>query len=439
MLSLGVFAQQDAYQLNNLIRKGRAEYNKKNFKLALDYYEQVLALYQSTTEYYNAARCASLIGEQEKSALYLNKCIDQGYLDKEWMVKDSDFEGLKKTSDWAKIIANIDGKISAVEANFSGVKQFVLSDLVPFYQNGKWGYLSKNDRKVVIKPLFYKANFGGNCLSVEWDQQTFIQIDGNGKLKVHRPNNLGFPLPPVPTSRYSPKADSTKGFKGFKVSEYGRITHASAYYDESAPQTLEGTTGSMDGSMDMTMDESIEGHDTYLQRHPIVHSAVKIDGVWWAIASKNKKYGLIDEQGNIHKKILFNYQSLLLIGGTKKDEVWYFFKDLKNECGLINPKGEVKFYKEIDFVNLYSFENTGFAVARKGDLTGLIDLFSLEWAVKPAKHKILSIDFSYSDKCVNPYNLLRDRDKIKDIYFFCSDNDAMYYQDKNGIKYLPLK
>lgn len=130
ILSLGIFAQNNAYEFNDFIRRASAEYDKTNFKLALEFYEKALALNPQTIAYYNAACCASLIGEVSKSADYLTKSIDREYLDKEWMVNDTDFEALKKTSDWQKIIEKIDKKISALEAEFDGVKKVPLSDLV---------------------------------------------------------------------------------------------------------------------------------------------------------------------------------------------------------------------------------------------------------------------------------------------------------------------
>jgi tetratricopeptide (TPR) repeat protein len=426
ILSLGIFAQNNAYEFNDFIQKASAEYDKKNFKLALEFYEKALALNQQTIAYYNAACCASLIGELSKSADYLNKSIDREYLDKEWMVNDTDFEALKKTSDWQKIIEKIDKKISTLEAEFAGVKKMPLSDLVPFYQNGKWGYLYKNDRKIAISPIFRNAKFGGDCLSVQLDRVNWIDIDGNGKFKIIRPSALDFMPPPPPDYPHRVKVDTTKGFKGFRINEYGLITHASSYYDEAIlSESIEGGYGGYE-----------EAPETSLK----VHSPAKIEGVWWAIAAKNEKYGLIDEQGNIHKKIPFNYQTLSLVKGTKKGETWYFFKDMKNEHGLINPKGEVKFYKEFDLFNPYSLENTGFAEVRKGNLMGVIDLFSLGWAVKPAKLLVGAVHFSYLNGCGNSYNLLRNRDKIKDIYFLCQDSDGTtYYLGRDGIKYLPVE
>lgn len=425
ILSLGIFAQSNAYEFNDFIRRASAEYDQKNFKLALEFYEKALSLNQQTIAYYNAACCASLIGELSKSADYLNKSIDQEYLDKEWMVNDTDFEALKKTSDWQKIIEKIDKKISSLEAEFAGVKKAPLSDLVPFYQKGKWGYLYKNDRKIAIPPMFLSADFGGDCLSVQLDRVNLINIDGNGKFKIFRPSALDFMPPPPPDYPYRVKADTTKGFKGFRINEYGLITQASSYYDESILSvSIEGGYG--------------EPEETP-KTSPKVHSPAKIGGVWWAIAAKNKKYGLIDEHGNIHKKIPFNYQTLSLVKGTKKGETWYFFKDMKNEYGLINPKGEVKFYKEFDLFNPYSLENTGFAELRKGNLMGVVDLFSLEWVVKPANLQIQAIHFSYLNRCGNSYSLLRDRDKIKDIYFLCRDSSATYYLGRDGIKYLPVE
>ena len=426
ILSLGIFAQNNAYEFNDFIRRASAEYDKTNFKLALEFYEKALALNPQTIAYYNAACCASLIGEVSKSADYLTKSIDREYLDKEWMVNDTDFEALKKTSDWQKIIEKIDKKISALEAEFDGVKKVPLSDLVPFYQNGKWGYLYKIDRKIAIPPIFLSANFGGDCLSVRLDRVNLINIDGNGKFKIFRPSALDFMPPPPPDFPYWVKADTTKGFKGFKINEYGRITQASSYYDDAIlSMSIEGVGGI--------------GYEEAPETSPEVHSPAKIDGVWWAVAAKNKKYGLIDEQGNIHKKIPFNYQTLSLVKGTKKGEIWYFFKDLKNENGLINSKGEVKFYKEFDLFNPYSLKNTGFAEVRKGNLMGLVDLSSLEWAVKPANLQIQAIHFSYLNRCGISYSLLRDRDKIKDIYFLCRDSNATYYLGRDGIKYLPVK
>lgn len=415
------FAQNDAYQFNALLSKASAEYDKKNYQLALDQYEKALKINQQYIAYYNAACCASLMGDLSKAALYLTKSIELGYLDIHWLSGDTDFDSLKKTEDWVKIMDEIGKNVSTVEAQLTKIKSVQLSDLVPFQKEEKWGYLDKNTRKIIVPPIFLHANFGGDCLLVKLNEKYWIQIDGHGKFMVYRSSGFDMMPPPPPFFPSKVIADSTKEYKGFKVNEYGRITHASAYYDASLAM------GSMEsGGIDYPS-------------HPIVYSPVKIDSVWWAIACKNEKRGLINENGKVHDRLKMDYQELSLLKETKKGETWYYFKDAKNNCGLINPKGEVKFYKEIDSFNPYSLEMTGFLEVKKGELTGVIDLLNVGWALKPNTHRIEEIQFSHDGKCINNYNLLRDRNKMKEIYFLCSDKQTVYFMDKKGVKYLPVE
>jgi len=417
--ALVIFSQSNVDEYRTSVRKAKLEHDKKNYQLALDHYEKGLKLFYEFSVLYNAACCASQLGDAEKTKLYLWKSIELGFLDKAWMEKDEELVAYKQTAGWEVTLKQIDEKISLLENKFAKVKTIPLSNLVPFVGNRQWGYLDRVSKDVIIEPMFIYARFAGDCLILRLDDQRMIKLDGAGKISVYYPkDDFMPPFPPPMGAGLDAIADTTRGFRGFKVNSYGRLTHVSNYYDES------------DAVMSATSD------DVEYTPRPIVHSPVKLGENWYAIARKNGKYGVISQNGAVHPKIGFRYSWIKLMQDTKGKEPWYFFKDDKNGAGFINLKGEIRFYNEIDDYLNYKLEKTGFAVVSKNQNNiGVIDLLSMKWALKLGPYFIDRAECSYVGTCEQSIDLLNNRDKIANLYFY--DSRCNCYIDKEGVKYLP--
>ncbi len=430
LLSNDLFAQTGDHKFDKMIDTAKVAYEGKNYQAALDGYEAALKLdhsfwiqyinynvrYHDYNILYFAACCASRLGDFNKATTYLEKSIDYGFLDKPHLLQNTDFELLKQKEIWSKLLMRLDAKINAVERRFTAVKSVNISTLVPFLEGANWGYLDKATKKVIIKPEYRYVKFGGDCLILQVDHQQLITVNGEGKINSYYPKEVPDKYSFAPKDDVIP--DTTRGFKGFKVDQNGRLTHASTYYD-----TPEEVASSVRGWID---DET-----------PIVHSPVKLGDIWYAIAKKNGQYGLINQNGIIHHKLGFKFLQLELMKDTKNSQVWYFFIDAKKAAGFINLKGEIKFNNEIDNLTKEDLENSGFAAVKKGEMVGVIDLVSMEWALLPGKYAIKIARGNYVGACAQELDRIKDHARFQYWYFYDSINGC--FIDKNGEKYLPLE
>ncbi|MFN7117565.1 MAG: tetratricopeptide repeat protein [Saprospiraceae bacterium] len=396
-------------------------HRQKNYVKALEKFEEAFQIKNSERiDLYNTACSASLAQNFEKASHYLNKSIDSGYIDLNWMNNDQDFVEFKKTTYWKDIIKNINNKLNILTEAFKKIKGIPLVELVPFKKDGKWGYIHKKSKKIIVEASYKAVEFGGTCLKIELTDNNFFNVDKDGNISVfRRPANyqaIDPPAPPFPMVGNA-KVDTSANFKGFRVNKFNRISHVSSIYDKTEWDFLDDSAPSA---------PEIE-----------ILGPFKIGGKWHAVVQKNDKWGVIDEAGNIFEKVRFEFEELIPVTDYVGEDYWFYFADSLGNRGFINSLGKVKFYKEFDEYPFTTNNEMGLAILRKKNQeNSVIDLTKMEWVIKPTKSLIVNIDYTYNGDCNNiPYE---HRDKVIDFYFLIKDKDQEeYYIGTNNEVYKP--
>lgn len=104
------FANAQSYK--ELITKADSLLNAKEYTSSLTMYEQAFKIeMKNPFDIYNAARAASLSGEQDKAFIYLNASVDNGWNDFKKFKYEPDFEPLKTHARWDEVIYELYEKL----------------------------------------------------------------------------------------------------------------------------------------------------------------------------------------------------------------------------------------------------------------------------------------------------------------------------------------
>lgn len=103
LLRLTAFSQEEAYRMS---RKGDSAYEKKNYPLAIAYYNVLSVLndddFSRQNTYYNMACCYALNNEKANAWKYLDMATAAGYNNYAHLLKDSDLDLLHADKKWKK-------------------------------------------------------------------------------------------------------------------------------------------------------------------------------------------------------------------------------------------------------------------------------------------------------------------------------------------------
>lgn len=409
---------ENEFKYKKIIRQALSYHSQKNFTKALEKFEEAFQIIDNERiDLYNAACSASLAQNYEKANYYLNRSIESGYIDINWMSKDTDFTGLKETPYWKEILKNINEEFNLIVEDFKGVKGVALTDLIPYKKDDKWGYIDKNTKKIIVTAKYKEVFFAGTCLKVEIIENNIINVDKDGKITIFRPERTSDFPPMPPFFGDNPKVDPSPEFKGFRVDKYGKISHVSAIFDKTEWQSLEASD---------IADPEIE-----------IIGPFKIEGKWYAIVQKDNKWGIIDEEGNTFKNIKFEYEALYPVRDYIGADCWFYFQDVKSNRGFIHSSGKIKFYKEFNEYPFTTQNRMGLGILTNDKKeNGIIDFTKMEWVIKPIPNDIVHIEYTYNGDCNNvPYD---QRNKVIDFYFLIRDKDQKeYYMGKNKEIYVP--
>jgi hypothetical protein len=419
LLALGVDAQSwhDKNRYRLVIVEARQAYQQKDYTTSLAKYEEAFQIIDhNRIDLYNAACAASLSKDYNKASKYLMLSIENGYLDKEWLESDKDFQGLRQSKGWKNALKAIDQQIASLEKDFSVLKKLSLYDLVPYTKDGKWGYLNKNNLKPITKAQFHKVFFAGDCLKIEFTEKNYLTVDDRGKISIYRPErSQAFPPPPPASLIYGhPKVDTTTGFKGFRVNDRGRITHVSSIYDETEWVSIDAAGGP---------DPEIE-----------IKGPLKIKGNWYAVVQLDGRWGVIDESGKSLNTVSFQYEELIPVDAYQGEEAWFYFQDANQKRGFVSSDGAVRLYGEFDSYPFTSLNKMQLARVKKGNKNGVIDLTTIEWLIRPRAENIISINNMYRGSCNKPP--VNDRSNVTTFYFLLQDSQNRYYYiDQQEVAY----
>lgn len=302
-----------------------------------------------------------------------------------------------------------------IEKDFATISKSQLKRLVPYYDDKDHaGFIDSKTRKVIVPAKYYeldffKPNLKGNYNGIylfEYNpdtKKTVIHLDSETQLQLSDNNSTR-------------KNTKTSEINGFTLTDDKKMKNYSVSY-------------------------SSFSDDIFFYNNK-----------YYGIAYKNKKYGIVDEDGNPLDGFDFNYNRLDLNTYSKEQNFWFRFMDNDGDSGYINLKGEKKFVNEFNaqyqsktWTSIYcanaseTFYYDGLAIENSDKGTvGILDLRDMKWIAKSTeKRRIVEINYS-SDKKGEDNTL---DEKNSKLYFLMYDNEkeSKYYVDKDLKEYKPVE
>lgn len=305
-----------------------------------------------------------------------------------------------------------DSMKSIIEKDFAQIKPQDFKYLVPYQTEKGMGYLNSKNNKTVVKPSYYKLDFAKPNLKGNYNNIAYFELNNETKeVKVYLQNWQIFEDSSV---RHEPVR---KGYtRGFYV-----VNNAIFSYS-----------------------------DTY----SYCPDLFKYKEEYFAIAIKDKKYAVINPDGETRRNLNFEYSHLDKID-LGNETIWFKYKTPEGEEGFVDMNGEKKLVNDIisnsrsKIKGSFSFIDTehspeinyyGYSIESNDELCGVLDLITMTWLIRPQKaFKIDEINYTQDKSLGEKYNL-GDRANLK-FYFLVDDekNQTSYYIDDKLRKYLPKK
>ena len=112
-----ISCQRHKYSFDSYISKSDSCYHINEFNKAGLYADTAFMIKTgSKDEYYNSACCWSLANNDSKSLDYLDKAINSGYINLNWLNQDKDLLRLHSKKGWSKLIDKINKNIAIYES-----------------------------------------------------------------------------------------------------------------------------------------------------------------------------------------------------------------------------------------------------------------------------------------------------------------------------------
>jgi hypothetical protein len=404
-LTLYTSAQQNAYE--KIADEARSLMSSKDHAEALERYQQSFTMGNDyNIDYYNAACCAALTQQTELANKLLIKSIQLGYLDKKWVQEDPDLEPLRSNKRWNSVLTEFDKQEKNLTKLFSKIKSVKYFELIPFQQNGNWGYVDKNTLKVVVQPVFKTLGFMSDCTEANYRDYTSIQIKSDGTISIKYPKHSNDSdesmIMDIRVEDEGPQPSYDTNFKGFKMNDQGEIIYFSSIYDRYQPAFFN------------------------------ISGPYKINGVYYAVAHKAGRSGVIDQEGNplplfdfVHHELVHNYS-------RPDGETWFYYKEESGKGGFVSEKGETRLAGELIGYPFYSSDVLDYNIQSDQKQWGILDKKNMTWVIRPQSLPIKAIGYSYQGNC----QTLSAENAIE-LYFLIRDGDSAYYIDKNMKAYKP--
>lgn len=284
-----------------------------------------------------------------------------------------------------------------LEEDFTKIENKDLRNVVPFYQNGKWGFIGDKG-EVLITAKYGSLKLATPHIEGYYNEQYKFIYKATTKeieiidLRKPKPYSSPPPAPSVEREKGPFPVSSSNGFTGFKMDAEKKVTHYSDIYNRSSTPMFN------------------------------VSQAFKLDNKYYIVAHKKKESGIIDEQGNPLEGFNFNYKELVPLIQYRDSLLWFYFVDKEGDTGFVNKNGDMKLYKQVLSYPLTSGNKFGYEVQRsKGDdkLYGVLDLIKLEWFIKPQPKKITKISYATNQENIEQKDY-KNRKHVK-LYMFQFD------------------
>jgi hypothetical protein len=281
---------------------------------------------------------------------------------------------------------------SIIYSDLEIIHKYGIMNAVPFSMNGKYGYIDKKSKAVIIEPTYQDLSLFNPNTEGKYNDQFTFSISANGKLISVRDlyaEGLDINMDNSPW----PKGPRLDNQIGFTTDGSGKLISYSKEYE----------------------------------KHARLHVINKQS---YLIVNKAGRYGIIDSVGNIMPHFNFAHTYLTKEGEIKGEDDWFRFTDSLGVSGFINLKGKIKMRGEVGQRNRESY--FGLEIIEKDDLVGILDMGKLEWVIKPQEEKITKISYS-SKRKITDYSTSKD----VNIFFRIWNGRDEYYMDKKGYLYLP--
>ena len=110
LICLGILAASaGAAEKQELLDSAAQAYSLGEYRKCADQYDAAISQgVQSPGILYNAACCCALSESIDQAFLYLNKAVEFGYHNTQWLQKDTDFQSLRDDNRWSGLIARCD-------------------------------------------------------------------------------------------------------------------------------------------------------------------------------------------------------------------------------------------------------------------------------------------------------------------------------------------
>lgn len=276
------------------------------------------------------------------------------------------------------------------------IKNYPPTNLIPYSADGyKWSLMDLDSKKIVIDSLFdsyYSFNpnlhfFTNSCEIVIFNDYSF-------KSKMSEITEMNIP---------EPKGLITTDALGFSVDENGKMTAYSKTYKK-------------------------DNWDAWN-----ISKALKYNNEYFAVVHKKEEDVLINQKGE--EQDTFHFKEMNITNYLYKNESLFYVKDFNGNHGFISLSGKKVLYKKLlsDIWNGsfgYSVQHNGNNDRDKITKSGVLDLTTQKWLIKPQKkYKIYSMLYTSSEK-INEEDS-ENRDKAN-IYFLAIENDKHFVLDING-------
>ncbi|MGJ1388758.1 hypothetical protein ACR78F_00190 [Sphingobacterium spiritivorum] len=288
-----------------------------------------------------------------------------------------------------------------------------LSNVIPYIIDGKTGFIDAKTKKIILKPTdkISEVSLFNPIMTGKYGSEFKFSVSQNGNVRIEHVIPLENMLAMEVPDRDKIELISAKtGYKGFKVDKNGKLI---AYSDLYHAQSYH-----------------------FFNVQPFLHK-----GQYYAIVTKktgpDEYYdGIIDTAGNTLAQFNFKHHGIDKIDFlSNEDDIW-FSTPIRNFKGsLISFNGHVKLKDEL----VGSLYNHAFNYNLNSNLnhskTGILDLNSLTWVIKPqSKYEIINIAYT-SSISVNDKSA-EDRKNVR-ILFEVKEGNKTYFIDLKQQKYLP--
>lgn len=281
------------------------------------------------------------------------------------------------------------------------IKHYEPTNLLPYSENGiDWALIDKKSKKRVTDFVFSDSKtFYPNFKTYAFDCEIFIKPDYS--FQSHRAKVEILPYE-------EEKTIATKEDLGFDVDEQGKMTAYSKSY-------------------------RIQEYDGWNISQPILYN-----GKYYAILSKEDEKVLIDQKGI--EQDAFRFKQMHSIDYKNKGEELFYVEDKQGNKGLITLSGRKILYGELlrpiyrDYLG-YSIQYGGDYYPSDVTLSGVLDLVTQTWVIKPQKkYKIHKILYTSKEE-IDSYKA-ENRAKTE-IYFLVQKGKKRFVLDSKANPVLP--